>query len=481
MTEQEYLAEIAGRKEGKGVDQGDYPAVVRTTDPLLIRISPVSLLVDNTNFYAKIKIGLAFNGYYIYSSGLGTPIAEVNLDSTTVTEQTTQDGTQINKVKTWSEDTVEKMAKDFLDHLEARIAIMPSTNAIKEAIDRFCWQMHYDITKTARITPPEYFAENIVIDRVDPSGQIPDAQHPESQIETFKGYTMYNSIIKIASNIKDDDLDTYTLSRALREDEKDNNNNIVKYSHSVAISLREDTDDDKQSSVSQAVHDQTDLEAEQFDDISNNKLGDFGSGGEGASAYIHKTLYGAIGAYAETDDYTQTVTNGVEIVSNKIGGYSGDGTGATIYKSLGAVADYASGKTNVFGRLYEINDNVSDVGVDVGLVSNKLGNFTASDTLASRVGTSGDTESATSLFGKIAGVKGDTNCIGRDATTSSKLWYDVLHYSGTQDAGSFSPNSMMGKVNTIYTKINDVYLTAGDTGQTLPSIRSWSSNGHWGT
>ena len=425
MTEDEYLNSIKGRTY-------DYPIVLRTADPLLIRVNRTSLLVNNTNFFAKIKCGLAYNGYYIYSSGLGTHIAEVDLGKESITQQIMPDGTVVNKNQAWSDSTIAGKAEEFLNHLEARIYIMPSTNAIKEAIDRFCWQMHYDVTKTARITPPEYFAENIVIDRVDPSGQIPDAQNPESQIETFKGYTMYNSIIKIASNIKDDDLDTYTLSRALREDESINNQIVT--SHSIAISLREDTQSNPQSSVSQAVHDQTKLEAEQFNDISNNKLGAFGSGGEGASVYVHKTLYGAIGGYAETDDTTQTVSNGIKVVSNKIGSYSADGTGATIYQSLGKVADYTSGKTNVFGRLYGINDNVSSV-------SNKLGDFNPSDTVASRIGTSNDTSSNYTIFGKIAGVSGQVTTVdGKVSTINTSI-------GSSSDTASETSTTLFGKLN----------------------------------
>ena len=70
-TWQEYLAEIKNRSSG------DYPVVVKVSDPLLIRFNEKSLVVNNTNFYTNIKSGLAFEGFYIYTSGLGIPIAEI--------------------------------------------------------------------------------------------------------------------------------------------------------------------------------------------------------------------------------------------------------------------------------------------------------------------------------------------------------------------------------------------------------------------
>ena len=53
-----------------------YPRVSRTTDPMVVRIDKTSLLVNDTMFTAKLKCGLGYKGYLIYSSGLGTPIYE---------------------------------------------------------------------------------------------------------------------------------------------------------------------------------------------------------------------------------------------------------------------------------------------------------------------------------------------------------------------------------------------------------------------
>lgn len=429
MTEDEYLNSIRGRKY-------EYPIVLRTADPLLIRVNRTSLLVDNTNFFAKVKCGLAYNGYYIYSSGLGTPIAEVDLGKESITQQIMPDGTVVNKNQAWSDSTIAGKAEEFLNHLEARIYIMPSTNAIKEAIDRFCWQMHYDNTETPAELP-EGFAD-IQIDKIN-----------SNNFKTFKGYflDMNANITKVADNLKGSD-DTFTVVKALREA--------------------------GQSSVSGSVYQQTQLEQQHFTTISDTKLGAFGSIG-------NRNLFDTIGKACTTDWGDNVGTLGTVIdVNNKLGDFNkkdnnNDPITKTLYETIGnSYAQISSGDN--------ICDKLTSIGEDADSTNMKLGDFHPSaDTVASRIGVPGDIESTDSLFGRVKAVKTDTGYIGRNPDNPSTLWYDVLHYAGTQNAGSFTPTSLAGKVDTIYTKINNVYLTATDTGQTLPSIRSWSSNGHWGT
>ena len=51
----------------------DYPKVYRTADPLLIRPCRLALQVDDTTYYAKVKFGNKFCGYYIYANATGLP------------------------------------------------------------------------------------------------------------------------------------------------------------------------------------------------------------------------------------------------------------------------------------------------------------------------------------------------------------------------------------------------------------------------
>ena len=53
-----------------------YPNVIRSADPLLIRMNELTLLVNNTSFWAKIKYGIQFKGFMVYVSGIAMPVME---------------------------------------------------------------------------------------------------------------------------------------------------------------------------------------------------------------------------------------------------------------------------------------------------------------------------------------------------------------------------------------------------------------------
>lgn len=51
-----------------------YPVIVSKMDPLIIRVEPLTLLVGSTTYSAKIKLGIKYDGFYIYCSDIGEPI-----------------------------------------------------------------------------------------------------------------------------------------------------------------------------------------------------------------------------------------------------------------------------------------------------------------------------------------------------------------------------------------------------------------------
>lgn len=440
---------MASIEEVEGwISDGTYPHVARTSDPLIVRVSRFSLLVNDTNFYAKVKNGLGYKGYLIYSSGLGTPILEESatnetefLNNDTFKKFISESGRNTDKLY---EDTanmqvfLQDAAKSWLDTLELEIVKQPNDNAIKKAIDRLCWQLHYDITEShtdfATVFKDNDFA-NVQIDRypmeteywdgitlttaisdsagvtykkdygtdkctvtIKDKGYLKDFDdhlttgtykteveddktvvtegslmtvfdehllggmysdsdgaiktfddhlmlglyndtkgaitlfdehfrkfddhltldsYNESQgaIKTFdnhllKGYydssdgafKKFNaalndandgSLIKIGTKLVPDDTDTkqyYSISECLREYSTSGEHGFTTYS--IARSLREDIGSVTQTSVSQATHDQTELEEDKFTEISETKLGDFGSTG-------HKTLYATLGEYVD--------------------------------------------------------------------------------------------------------------------------------------------------------------------------------------
>ena len=98
----------------------NYPYLVRMSDPLVIRLDKLSILVGNTNFYAKINKGYYFTGFQVYVSGLGTPVyqREISVEST---NKTMPNGDEV-RISGEDEAYIISEAKKWLDALETEIA-----------------------------------------------------------------------------------------------------------------------------------------------------------------------------------------------------------------------------------------------------------------------------------------------------------------------------------------------------------------------
>ena len=345
MDEQTYINGIKNRSDN------DYPAVVQVSDPLLVRVSKTSLLLNDTTFYAKIKKGLAFNGYVIYSSGIGTPIIEVDIGST---PETTSNGTVTTKTENDVDIAeIEQAASDFLDKLEARIATSEFQNPIKASIDRLCWQIHYDITKskTNFVTAFEDQGFSKSVESVD--GWSSSSTTDGATFYDYFGYVtsgssnlgLIGATKQIATSLRADDSE-YTISKALRDVDDDTNVKCVAWS----------------------VKEQTDLERVQFLDISENRLGSFGTSmNEDPTThqplYTHRSLFDTLNygapneGYSNTDNKSLAMTVGTDVI----------GSGGTYNKTIIAYDDEISntklGKFGIdgFRNLFlTLNDEYSD-------------------------------------------------------------------------------------------------------------------------
>lgn len=125
------------------------PNVIRTADPLLIRLSDLALQVGDTVYKAIIKFGIKYCGFYIYQNCTGYPVY-MYLDEE-LTANWARAGNSSATMATTEEAIVEALkeeAKQWIDNLEEAIANKKSDNEIKKALDRLCWQLHYDITES---------------------------------------------------------------------------------------------------------------------------------------------------------------------------------------------------------------------------------------------------------------------------------------------------------------------------------------------
>lgn len=273
-----------------------YPNVIRSGDPLLIRLNEYALLAGNNNFWAKFKFGIQFKGYLIYVSGISMPIMEIKF------EENQLNGTGGTKRSdTFQLDIIHRSAKEWFDGLEEQLANKPNDDSLKKAIDRFCWQMHYDITES----PTNFvttFAEddfsNVRIDTktISTFNTLPDTVEDGCVLvrDSIKGTsdgTLSYAMNKVAENLRG--TGEYTISKALR----DSDDSTV-YGGMVR-------------SVSCSVKLQTDIEEVNFNEISVNQLGAFGT------TNSHRSLYDTLGSYATSG--TDTISETLDTVDSKIG------------------------------------------------------------------------------------------------------------------------------------------------------------------
>lgn len=175
-----------------------YPHVARVADPLLVRVDQLSLMVADVVYHARIKLGLGGKGFYIYASGLGTAIYEnmfmhdkndvkFNAEFGVISNDTDEDITS----------KIAEKAEDWLDALEVAIASKQSDNPIKKAIDRMCWQLHYDITESHANFPVMFKSDDFSDVKID--------RYPIDNVEWWDGYTLKSTISDAAGVVREND------------------------------------------------------------------------------------------------------------------------------------------------------------------------------------------------------------------------------------------------------------------------------------
>ncbi len=469
-----------------------YPHVARVADPLLVRVDQLSLMVADVVYHARIKLGLGGKGFYIYASGLGTAVYEnMFMHDKNDVKFNAEFGVSSNDTDENILSKIAEKAEDWLDVLEVAIASKQSDNPIKKAIDRLCWQLHYDITESHANFPVMFKSDDfsdVKIDRYpldtewwdgytlkstisDAAGVVRENDQPSSHTIIEKGYfsdsaqnlkdldahltvdafkshvdeatgktiidqgalkliqdnivnfdnhmtagawsstvvdgvdTVNNGALnKIATKLVPDGNDYYSISECLRDKQTINGTTTF----SIARSLRESGQD----SVSQATHDQTELERDEFDDI-ENRLG--------------------------LPTGSNTIWNTVSSIDENVG----DSNGRSVIDRIG----YTSIGTNtLFGELDSVYTNyVTGSGGDQGDHS-KIGS------IMSNIGTPSDVAGASSLFGRI----GTSSRTLTDGVTPSTILAetDAMYTAMFGRTGSygFVGGPTDGPDSTFYTK-----------------------------
>lgn len=116
-----------------------YPVILSKTEPLVVRVDELVLLVGTTSYSAKIKMGAMFTGYYIYVSSLGEPIGKIPVsiegyNSTYTTDISTTDAYR----------HIMDVARDWVDTLEKSILVDSNEKSVVELLREIKFQQHFD-------------------------------------------------------------------------------------------------------------------------------------------------------------------------------------------------------------------------------------------------------------------------------------------------------------------------------------------------
>lgn len=401
----------------------EYPTVIRTADPLLIRLSEHSLQVSDTIYRATIKFGIKYCGFYVYQNCTGYPVY-MKKDDALTDNWARSSNTSVSELKTQEEikKALEKEAKDWIDALEEAIATKRSDNEIKKALDRLCWQLHYDITESQTDFIEEFpdFSD-VSIDKQGSTlpGMVTDIQTTLSDgVDSITGdsvgthgslYSLSHAIetmdTNVCSNLGNVNSSIQNLDNNLSGESGsiskyigDNlckvdsgvvvENTVVGMIKKVATNLKSDLDaytiskalrDSGESSVSGSVYQQTQLEQQHFTEISVNQLGAFGTGESGGTG--HRTLYNTLGRY--TDSTSNTLSDAIGLTTDDASINSLTGRVVSVSNTLG------DSNGGLVKAVDEAKENISDV-------------KSITETTKARIGTTND---------------------------SNTLWYDVLHNS----------------------------------------------------
>lgn len=175
-----------------------YPHVARVADPLLVRVDQLSLMVSDVVYHARIKLGLGGKGFYIYASGLGTAIYEnVFMHDKNDVKFNAEFGVSSSDTDENILSKIAEKAEDWLDALEVAIASKQSDNPIKKAIDRMCWQLHYDITESHANFPVMFKSDDFSDVKID--------RYPIDDVEWWDGYTLKSTISDAAGVVREND------------------------------------------------------------------------------------------------------------------------------------------------------------------------------------------------------------------------------------------------------------------------------------
>ena len=169
-----------------------YPVIVAKTEPLIIRVNNLSLVVGSSSFSAKIKMGSTYTGFYVHISALGEPIAKIPVsidgyNNTTVVTGFTHTAAYMH---------IEDEATKWMDDLEDSFNSADTGKNIIDLLREIKYQNHFDLSGYA----PSPLPEGVDIDTTTKSYM--DKNNSNSYMKTTCDYL--KSISESLSALKKD-------------------------------------------------------------------------------------------------------------------------------------------------------------------------------------------------------------------------------------------------------------------------------------
>lgn len=399
-----------------------YPHVARIADPLLVRVDQLSLMVADVVYHARIKLGLGGKGFYIYASGLGTAVYEnMFMHDKNDVKFNAEFGVSSGHT---DEDILSKIAEkaeDWLDELEVAIASKQSDNPIKKAIDRMCWQLHYDITESHANFPVMFKSDDFSDVKID--------RYPIDNVEWWDGYTLKSTISDAAGVVRENDQpSSHTIiEKGYFSDSAQNLKNLDDHLNAGAYSDTEGSmkilDDHFNNSQTGSITKMTSAIGT-FDTNNTNKLGSIATKlvPDGNNYYsISECLRDKDGnntysiARSLRDGSTSDVSVSRQVKLQMDSLHTDLGSSGSINTSLSTINTSVG---NVKSSVDSVNTSIGGVKGDTDTIVTRIGSYSTNNimgcltnimeytgTAKDRIGTLSDTNT---VLGRLYNINGDT-------------------------------------------------------------------------
>ena len=123
-------------------NETEYPIILSKLDPLVVRVNELLLVVGSTSFSAKIKLGTSYSGFYVHASGLGEPIAKIEVSVKNYNNKDIVGDT--GKTMAWLH--IEDQASKWMDNFQESFTKASSQKNVVDLIRELKAQLHYDFT-----------------------------------------------------------------------------------------------------------------------------------------------------------------------------------------------------------------------------------------------------------------------------------------------------------------------------------------------